>query len=302
MELATALDAAVTEVQRAASTGTGATSAAASTPSATVTAATPSSSSASTPGGASSATTASAADVLADKAAIALAEAQVDVARANLGMTTLTSPIAGTIGAVGMAPGDAVTASSATAVMTVLGATGHLVTSTLGLAVIDTVAVGQEASVTVGSTDEVLHGTVSSIGVLDVSDGSTPEYTVVVTLDDTDAPLFEGASAQVTITVAGDDATLTVPTSAVHVADGEATVAVLRGGEPTDVVVQIGAVGAELTEIRSGLADGDEVVLADLRQSLDGEATDTGLTGLGDTSGTSVRTGGQQPMGGPPGG
>jgi HlyD family secretion protein len=187
-----------------------------------------------------------------------------------------------------MAPGDTVTASSTTAVVTILGDAGHTVTTTISLSVIDLVAVGQPAEITVGSTDEVLTGTVSSIGILDVSESSTPAYTVVVTLDPTDARLFDGASAQVTITVSGNEETLTVPTSAVHVDGTTASVTVLRDGEPVVVDVETGAVGDELTEILSGLAVGDEVVLADLSLPLAGGAdtdTDTGLSGLGEDSG-----------------
>ena len=129
--------------------------------------------------------------------------------------------------------------------------------------------------------------------MLDESDSSTPEYAVVVSLDPTDARLFDGASAQVTIMVGGNEETLTVPTSAVHVDGAATTVTVLRDGEPVVVEVTTGAVGSELTEILEGLAAGDEVVLADLTQSLPGGDTevDSGLTGLSDTSDTNSGSG-----------
>lgn len=314
MDRAAELDAAVGEAQRAlqaAASTTGGSTPATTTP--TTTAPTTTGTSTGTPtsaadssaalGGGSSGTTsvASAEDLLSDRAAIALAEATVDVARAERASATVTSPIAGTVGAVGFAVGDAVGASSTTAVVSVLGDAGHMVTMTLGLSVIDLVAVGQTAAVTVASSDAVLAGTVANVGVLDVSDSSTPEYTVVVSLDPTDSAgtaLFDGASAHVTIAVAGNDQTLTVPTSAVHVTTDGTTVTVLRGGSPVDVEVQVGAMGAELTEVRSGLAAGDEVVLADLRAPLDdtGSEGDGGLTGLsGGGTSVTVPSGGQLP-------
>jgi HlyD family secretion protein len=240
---------------------------------------------------------ASAEDILADRAAIDLAEANLEIARARLTMVNLTSPIAGTVGAVSLAPGDTVTASSTTAVITVLGDAGHTVTATLSLAVIDVVEVGQTAQVTVASTDEVLTGRVSSIGVLNVSESSTPSYTVVITLDPTDARLFDGASAQAAIGVGGNEQTLTVPTSAVHVLAGATTVTVLRDGEPVEVEVTTGAVGSELTEVLSGLEAGEVVVLADLTQSLTGDdaETDSGLTGLGGSGTTEVVIRGELP-------
>ena len=278
LDLATALDRAVAEAQRALAAAPSSSSSA-STQSTTPTS--PSAESTRVP---------SAEDILADRAAIDAAAARADIARAELGMVTLTSPMPGTVGAISIAPGDAVTASSTTAVVTILGDTGHTVTMTIALSVIDTVAVGQPAEVTVASTDQVLTGTVSSIGILNVSESSTPAYTVVVTLDPTDERLFDGASARVTITVSGNEATLTVPTSAVHVDGTTTTVTVLRDGQPVVVDVVTGAVGDERTEILSGLVESDEVVLADLSQPLaEDEDASNGLSGLGGDSGeTSV--------------
>ena len=61
--------------------------------------------------------------------------------------------------------------------------------------------------------------------------------------------------------------------------DGEtATVQVPNGDETETVTVEIGAIGAALTEITSGLEEGQEVVLADLDEPLPGSATDTSST------------------------
>ncbi|GEL96804.1 HlyD family efflux transporter periplasmic adaptor subunit [Cellulomonas terrae] len=227
-------------------------------------------------------TTVTAATIVADQAAIDLAEANVTLAQSRLPFATLTSPIAGTVAAVSLAPGDAVTASSTTVVVTVLGPDGYTVTTSVPLTSIDIVEVGQTAQVTTPSTDATLTGTVSSIGVLDTSTTADPAYTVELAVDPTDERLYDDASAQVRITVAGADEVLTVPTSAVHVDGTTATVQVLEGGTPTEVTVTRGAVGAERTEITDGLAVGDEVVLADLDEPIEsGTSATTGLSGLG---------------------
>jgi multidrug efflux pump subunit AcrA (membrane-fusion protein) len=253
---------------------------------------TPSSSS-STPNGGTT-TVASAATILADQAAIDLEEANVALAQSRLPFASLTSPIAGTVAAVSLAVGDSVSASSTTAVITVLGPDGYTVTTSVPLTKIDIVTVGQTAQITTPSTDAKLTGTVSSIGVLDTSTTADPAYTVELALDATDAKLYDGASAQVHLSVAGADQVLTVPTSAVHVDGATATVQVLKDGTPTDVTVTRGAVGAERTEITDGLSAGDEVVLADLDQAIESStsSTSTGLSGLG----------GDANQGGPPDG
>ncbi|MBU5421952.1 HlyD family efflux transporter periplasmic adaptor subunit [Cellulomonas hominis] len=238
-------------------------------------------------GGTGGSTVASAADLLADQAAIDQAEADLAVAQSALGMVDLTTPIAGTVASVAIAAGDAVEASSTTAVITVLGEDGYTVSTTVSLSQVDLIEVGQTAQVRAGSTDEELTGTVTGIGLLNASTTSSdPSYTVDIALDPSDAALFDGSSAQVSIAVAASDATLTVPSSAVHLDGGTATVQVLRDGTVEEVEVERGAVGPERTEIADGLAEGDEVVLADLGQAMttDDATSGTGLSGLGGSS------------------
>lgn len=246
---------------------------------------------------------ASAERILADRAAIEVAEAQLAIAQADAQRSTLTSPVAGTVAQVALAVGDQVEASSTSAVVTVLGTDGYVVETTVPLTAVVSLAVGQDAAVTVSDDPTVRTGVVSSIGVLSTSTSQTPEYPVTIALDPQDDTLYEGSSAQASVTVAGGTDVLVVPTSAVR-PDGTArTVSVLRGGEVTVVTVEVGAVGQEVTEITAGLEEGDEVVLADLAQEMvSDEEASTGLTGLGADSGGSQQPG-QVPGGGqPPGG
>lgn len=228
---------------------------------------------------------ATAADILSDQAAIDAAQAQVDIATRDLTLVNLTSPIAGIVGAVSITAGQSVSAQSSSAVITVLGATGYVVNLTVPLSSLGKLAVGQTAAVTVPSVAQALPGKVSSIGVLDVSSSSTPEYDVAVALDPTTDRLFDGSSAQVSIAVASTGQVLTVPTSAVHVSGQTATVQVLADGQVHDVTVKTGAVGADLTQITSGLQQGQTVVLADRSQPLNtgmstNNSTNSGLSGL----------------------
>lgn len=266
------------------------------------------SASAGTPSGGTAAV-ATAADVLADQAAIDAAEAQVAIAADALARNELTAPVSGTVAAVALAVGDTVTASSATAVITVLGDAGYLVETTVALGQVDELAVGQPVTATVSSTDTELTGAIASIGVLAASSTSSePTYPVVIALDPVDAWLWEGSSADVVIEVGASAETLTVPTSAVHTSGGVTTVQVLDGDEVTDVEVTVGTVGVELTEVLDGLTEGAQVVLADLTEPMTtDEATETGLTGLGaeEESQTPTMPGGFQPPtggGGPPAG
>jgi HlyD family secretion protein len=250
-----------------------------------------SSSSAASSGASQQGRVATAEDIISDRAAIDAAQSQVDMATQDLALVNLTSPIAGTVGAVSITVGQHVSASSTSAVITVLGTTGYVVNITIPLTSLDKLAVGQSATVLVPSTATQLTGKVSSIGILDVSSTSTPEYSLVVALDPVQEKLFDGSSAQVSIAVAGTGQVITVPTSAVHVTGQTATVGVLDSGQVNQVTVKRGAVGAQLTEITSGLTVGQTVVLADRSQALPNTSNNnqnSGLSGLTNRSTTRV--------------
>jgi HlyD family secretion protein len=246
--------------------------------------------------GAATGRVATAADILSDRAAIDAAQGQADMATQDLALVNLTSPIAGTVGAVSISVGSHVSAGSTSSVITVLGNDGYVVNITVPLSSLNKVKVGQTATAAVPSTSTQLTGKVSSIGVLDVSSTSTPEYALVVALDPTQEKLFDGSSAQVSIAVAGTGQVITVPTSAVHISGQTASVQVLANGQVSDVTVQRGAVGAQLTEITSGLSVGQAVVLADHSQALPNTSTNnnqnSGLSGLTNRSTTRIGTGG----------
>ena len=200
----------------------------------------------------------------ADQAAIDAATAQVTAAEQNLDQATLTSPIAGTVAAVGMTPGATVGASSSTATITIVGGGAKQITTTVGLSDVDKVKVGDRASVNVDGVSNPLTGKVSSIGVLSSTTGSTTTYPVKILLDPGTAKLYDGSGASVSIVVSAVQNVLTVPSSAVHHVAGLSTVSVLKKGKVSTVQVTPGAQGTDLTEIKSGLSAGDQVVLADL--------------------------------------
>ncbi|HWV48316.1 MAG TPA: HlyD family efflux transporter periplasmic adaptor subunit [Microbacterium sp.] len=228
-------------------------------------------------------TTVTAERILADRAAIDVAEAELSIAQQNLTFASLSSPIAGTVVAVGFAVGDSVDAASDTAVITVQGEGGYLVESTVSLAKIGKIEAGQTAEVTLPAFSATYTATVGSIGVLNVSETATPTYTVALSLETADEEPRIGATADARVELTTASGVLTVPTSAVTFTGNEASVSVLRDGVSETVSVTAGAVGSERTEITDGLSDRDTVVLADLDAAIssDEDAGSTGLTGLG---------------------
>lgn len=221
----------------------------------------------------------------ADQAAIDAAVAQVALAQQNLAETTLTSPVTGTVAAVSISPGMTVGAFSSTNAITVLGAGGKQVVTTVPLSAVDLVRPGDRADVTVDGVSTPLTGTVSSIGVLNSTTGSTTTYPVKIALAATRTKLFDGTGATVSIVVREVRNMLTVPTSAVHRVGGLSTVSVLRKGKAVTVRVTTGAVGADRTEVTSGLTAGNQVILADLHAALPSARTNSSSTRGGALSG-----------------
>lgn len=225
-------------------------------------------------------TSVSAERLIALQKAVDVAVLEVLVAQQAVAQASIVSPIAGTVVAVDMTTGDEVDAASSTANIVISGRGGYEATVSVSVDDLADLEVGQPATVRPDATGDELDGEVVAIGVA-ANAGSFP-VTIGLTGDTND--LGNGSTASVGVITSAADDVLAVPTSAVTMNGDIATVEV-PGGEGTETVtVEIGAMGARLTEITSGLDDGQEVVLADLDEPLPGSATDT--------SGTDTTTGG----------
>ena len=245
----------------------------------------------------------SAADIVSDYADIDVAEAKVLIAMQQLTAAVLTSPITGTVAKVAFAVGDTVAANSTTAVITILGDDGYLITTTVTLSEVQKVAVGQAADVMISSSGEHYPASVSAIGFLNVATNSaTPEYSITIAIDSGDVVLLNGAAAQVAVSVATAEDVVVIPISALHRSDNGDTVAVLVDGQLSTALVEVGAMGVDRVEITTGIAVGDVVVIADLSAATEETSTETtGLTDLGGaTTDSGPGVGGGRPAGGPP--
>ena len=229
----------------------------------------------------SSAGTITAASLAADQKAIDAAKAQVVVARQQLDDATLTAPINGTVADVAIATGDAVSAGSSSATITIVGTGQKEVTTTIGIDDVDSVKEGDTAHVTIDGVSTSLTGKVTEIGVMNTSgtSGTTTTYPVTVLLDPTSKALYDGAGATVSIDVGTARDALTVPTSAVHSVGRLDTVTVLADGRTSVQRVTVGIAGDDRVQIRSGLKAGQQVVLANLDEAV--PSSDSSTTGFG---------------------
>ncbi|GAA2116048.1 efflux RND transporter periplasmic adaptor subunit [Actinomadura alba] len=151
---------------------------------------------------------------------------------------------------------------------------------------------GQPATVSFDAlTGVTAEGKVTAIAPAPTTTDNVVRYGATITLTGTPPAVRLGQTASIEIVVARASNVLYVPSAAVRTAGGQSMVMVRENGEPVAKRVQIGVTGAQGTEIRSGLAEGEEVVIP----------ITTGGTGGGLQPGGGFPGGGRQ-GGRPPGG
>jgi RND family efflux transporter MFP subunit len=224
-----------------------------------------------------STSTASPAQLASDQATIDSDEAAVARADESLAAATLVSPIAGSVAAVTLTPGQSVGAGSASFAVTIVNSSDWEMTADLTTTEVQQAATGQAAAITVDGAPGALSGQVTRVGPVTLS-SSSYNYPVVITITSPVGQMPAGASAHATIDLAEAGNTLVVPTSAVHTtAPGSSYVYLDQAGREVRRGVHTGLVGAVYTQITSGLSAGQVVVLADPSQAVPASSTGSAL-------------------------
>jgi len=139
---------------------------------------------------------------------------------------------------------------------------------------------GQKVQITVDAyPDKTLTGEVTKVGVLPDSQRSwmNPDlkvYSTTITIDGTHEWVKPGMSAKVEIMVNRLEDVLQIPVQAVSVSDGKQVCYVAGGFKPERREVQIGEFNDDFIEIKSGLKEGESVLLS----TPDAGAAETGTS------------------------
>lgn len=199
--------------------------------------------------------------------AVLQAQQSLDSATMNLSGAVLKAPIAGVVAIVPFSAGDRVGTSAG---IEIVGPGAAIVSTSVPLSRLPSIAVGQAVEVNVGGSVTPVAGTVSLVGSLpDSISGSAPTYPVRIVVPEPTTALASGAHVDVEITISTVSGVLVIPVSAVTpLSTSTGSVVVLADGVPTATPVSTGAVGAGLVEIRYGLSAGQVVVLADRNATL----------------------------------
>jgi HlyD family secretion protein len=250
-----------------------------------------------------------AARLASDQATIDTDLATLRSARADMRQAALTSPINGRVAAVTISRGDAVSGSSSATspAVEIVGSRQSQVSISVPATQLRTLRDGMSARITPDGADRSVTGKVSAIGLTSTTDSTTGSstYPVVVTISRSADRLIAGSDAAVSIVTSTADNVVTVPTSAVHRSGSRSYVELATAAGETRHAVTVGTVGAQLTEIRSGLQAGERVVLADLDAAVPSSSSNTqSQAGSGGFGGGNFRINiaPGSASGGPPGG
>lgn len=241
------------------------------------------------------------ADILSAQTAVQNAQAQLETAQTNLGKATMVAPFDGIItavtGQVGQVMESTSTTSSKPGVTLAADPDVLQIDTTVGQADVNSVKVGQKVEITLDTQpDTKISGTVTAIAVQGTTTSNVTTFGVTVTIDEKGTILKAGMNANVNIILDQVKDVLTIPSEALKTMNGKSFVLVPNAsGETTSnnnagtgknnqtsransngssgnraaipanahlVPVEIGLNDGTNVEIKSGLTEGQEIIVS----------------------------------------
>ena len=197
-------------------------------------------------------------------------------ASTNLGYAKIYSPIDGVVLSRAVEEGQTVAASFSTPTLFTIAndLTKMRVIANVDEADIGNVKQGQRATFTVDTyPNEIFNGEITEVRQLPTTSNNVVTYQVVINAPNPDLKLKPGLTATVSIYTLEKNGVLTIPTEALtFTPDNQPNmerqgsknnrVWVLNGVQATPKEIQIGSQSSTLTEIVSGLSEGETVILS----------------------------------------
>lgn len=229
-------------------------------------------------------------------AAVSVQNAQtaVDTAKTNLDAATLTAPSAGTVASIANQVGEFVSGGNTNSAFIVLTSTTAMVLhGTIGEADIAKLKLGQVANVTVDAiTGSKMTGRITSLDPVATISQGVPVYGVDVSIDVPATGVKAGMTGTANVILASKQNVLTVPNTAIRTVSGQRGVQVLKDGEVVDTPAQFGISNDTLTEVVSGLQEGDTIVIPQARAGASTQPNRGGFPGVGGGGGVRIGGGG----------
>lgn len=191
----------------------------------------------------------------------------VATAQSNLDAAVLTAPAAGIVASIANQVGEFVTGGNTNNAFIVLTNTTALVLhGTIGEADVSKLKLGQVANITIDAlAGQKMTGKVTSLDPVATIQQGVPVYGIDVTIDVPATTVKAGMSGTAAVIIASKQNVLIVPNTAIRSVNGQRGLSVLKDGETVDTVAQFGLSNDTSTEVVSGVAEGDVVVIPQAR-------------------------------------
>jgi multidrug efflux pump subunit AcrA (membrane-fusion protein) len=170
-------------------------------------------------------------------------------------------------------------ASSSSAQVVVIDPDHFTVSATVDDTEIAQLKQGLQAVITPNGATTPVYGTVSSVGMIASSTSGVTSYPITIAVTGSQPTLHDGASATVSIVVKQLSDVLAVPTSALHYSGSKVSVTRRVNGHDVNTPVTVGQASGAETQIKSGLASGDTIVIPVIRRTTGTARTGTGTRG-----------------------
>jgi membrane fusion protein, macrolide-specific efflux system len=151
---------------------------------------------------------------------------------------------------------------STSAAVQVVSTGSYLVNATVDATDIKQVRKGQQVVITPSGATQPVFGLVSSVGIVASSTSGVASFPVVVDVTGSPTGLYAGATADLQIVYKQLSDVVTVPTLAVRRQQDKAYVLVPSGAGQVEKEVTVGISSGGVTQVLSGLSDGDTVLVA----------------------------------------
>lgn len=197
--------------------------------------------------------------------AVQQAQNALNDAQSTLADYYIRAPFDGIAATVGVKKGDSASAST---VISSFITTDDIAQLSLNEVDATKVKVGQDATLTFDAIPNFsIAGKIAEIDTLGTVAQGVVSYAVQIGFATQDPRVKPGMSVSASIITNAHQQTLTVPSAAVKNAGGQSYVELLVNGEIHDQSVTVGLSNDTMTEILSGLKEGDEVITATINPS-----------------------------------
>ena len=219
---------------------------------------------------------------------------QLDTALEHVdGSGNVIAPISGTLATMNAAEGSFTSTTAPLAVIT--GGAQMKVTASVSEVLVPQLAIGDTAEVTVSAIGQTFTAVIRSVER--AASLQTKLYTVTLSVPVEVEGLLPGMFADVSFRTDVSENTIAVPSDAILTSEDTQYVFVVEDGAARYVEVTTGLTGTGVTEVLTGLAEGDQLVTVGQQYLADGDPVRVvdGTSGTAASSGAEADAGGESP-------